>query len=228
MVRYKVRKPNGDWARPRKVSGAMRLVRRYIVGAALHDKRRGDRSWGRYRGRKAAVAHFAALVEKGSVGDLCLLAPKVGKQVWVRVVDVAPPLVNTEGNSKIDRIYTFVRTHYSRSGSAGICCRRLIAGSSSWTQHCPWPRPDPGSNAWDITAGFRLMRKITNALVAQGELWHHSGGKDGLPLGRAIFNHRVWDPLQGWHAYTGEDPHTGHIHAEGVPQRGGQPRASCP
>jgi len=228
MIRFRVRKPSGSWAHPRRLRGAMRLVRRYIVGDKLRDKRRGDARWGRPRSRKPALEHFAVLLEKSTVGDLCLLVPIGGKQVWVRVVDVAPPLIQTEGNSKIDRIYSYVRTHYPRAGSAGICCRRLISGSSSWSQHSPWPRPDPGSNAWDITAGFRLMRKITYALVAEGVLWHNSGGKEGLPVGRAIFNYRIWDPIQGWHAYTGEDPHTGHAHVEGTPERTGQPRARCP
>ncbi|MBI2794748.1 MAG: hypothetical protein HYX66_08900 [Ignavibacteria bacterium] len=31
---------------------------------------------------------------------------------------------------------------------------------------------------------------------------------------RIIFWRRIWDPKDGWHDYTGENPHTGHVHVE--------------
>lgn len=33
---------------------------------------------------------------------------------------------------------------------------------------------------------------------------------------RIIYNHRTWTPEQGWHKYTGANPHTDHMHIEHV------------
>lgn len=29
-----------------------------------------------------------------------------------------------------------------------------------------------------------------------------------------IYNRKIWTPAKGWRRYTGQDPHTGHVHVE--------------
>jgi len=228
-VHYVLRRSDRD-----KVSGPLELdtaIRRAWrplrrVGGEVRVKRRGQDRWRHFKTGAPALDYARSLLRKGETGTVVQLA--AGELVcYLRRVETAPPVKQTDGNSDIDRIYTAVMAAFKVS-SYGICSRRKIAGSSSWTQHSPWPAPDPGSNAWDIGASFSTLSKVKDFLHAQALAYQRSNGKDGLPVGRWIFNRQIWDPAQGIHYYGGSDPHTGHIHCEGTPERTGQPRASCP
>lgn len=62
-----------------------------------------------------------------------------------------------------------------------------------------WGQPD------DATA-----HKVIDLLLADGDAWARR-----LGVGYVIFQrqmYRVYAPERGWTAYTGPDPHTGHVH----------------
>jgi hypothetical protein len=140
--------------------------------------------------------------------------------VRVRVVELAPPVKATEGNARIDAIYTWVVGRFpGRIRSAGICVRKYIAGTSSWSQHSPWPPPDPGANAWDWFA------PSFPELVHQAQELVEAAKRGEVPVGRVIVGDRTWTPSEGWADYGGQYHY--HVHAEGLPKRGPVPLTSC-
>lgn len=169
------------------------------------DDDSGD--WGRDRPRREAVRRFLGFVKNSKEGDYWSLKGDGDKRLIVRTIETQARVVNTAGNPRIDRIYSEVVAKFDHVGSAGICACRPIAGSSTWSQHAY-------CNAWDIVASFNEMGKISAWLVANhGRLDIHT----------VIFNHRIWSAASGWHAYTGVDPHTGHVHVDCDPWGNGTP-----
>lgn len=223
MNRFRVVQPDGDLSPPLELVEAIQRVRergrrlgpRYRIGERGQDPGRWRERFGdaieRFRG------HLAGAVE-GEVWTLeGELRPAV---VRVRVVEVEPPPIATQGNTRIDAIYTFVvRAFPGRVDSAGICNRRPIAGSSTWSQHAPWPAPDPGANAWDWFAPS-FDELVDQALVVVG-----AGRRGEIPLGRLIVADRTWTPAHGWQEHGGQFHR--HVHVEGDPTRVGSPAWSC-
>lgn len=209
------------WTRPKDLRAALRILRRRArrAGAStLALKRRGSDRWGRPRTLDEGLARLREILPRAPVGEVWWVRLDYGPQVLtVRVVAPTARVAETAGNSRIDRIYGEVTARWQVE-SWGICNRRYIDGTTTWSQHCPWPAPDPGSNAWDIHASRRRMRKIADELARNAEAWG---------VGRVIYDGRVWDRTRGWHVSPGIG-HQDHIHVEGYPERSGTPRGSCP
>ena len=226
MIRYVVSHRDRDEAtKPLRPVRALRKARRIArrAGAPFAYRERGTTRWQQAANAWEAVDGAAKILARADVGTVAQInagevAGKPKAELAIRKVEVTPPPIQTVGNAKIDAIYTAVVREFD-VGNYGICSRRAIAGTSSWSQHSPWPEPDEGANAWDIGARFTLLEDVAAYLYEQ---------RNALPIGRIIFNRRVWDPERGWHGYYGADPHTSHIHVEGRPERGGTPRATCP
>ncbi len=94
-------------------------------------------------------------------------------------------------------------------GDLGIYnCRNTATGGPSTHRHGrAW---DCGCNSFDgtqLAAGMFLIAILT--------LYYKAFG-----VQRIIFNHRIWDPVQGWHPYgcdvagSPKNHHTDHIHIE--------------
>lgn len=184
--------------------------------------RRGAR--GEDLGPKRTLAELQSIepdvLDRMRVGDVerirCL---KDGTLVFVRRVQFhrEPETVPTAGNSAIDRLYALVFRELPDWGQEnwGICNRRPIAGTSIWSQHCPWPAPDDGSNAIDIGGiGKATGDKLAAALVKEPA------------CGKILWNGRAWDRERGWRVVPGIG-HDDHLHVEGPRTRTGQPLASC-
>lgn len=84
----------------------------------------------------------------------------------------------------------------------GIYNCRQVGGSDSWSLHAEGRAFDAGllvTNAEEKRKGDELFRwAIINAanIGAQEVIW----------------NHQIWTPSEGIHPYTGENPHTDHVH----------------
>ncbi len=245
MTQYKVGWWHGQYggsleAPEDAVDGGLKRLRR-IEAPERRLKIRGQ-DWAHWEGLPGLRDHLEHVLPRLDVGNVVLVESKGSELVLaIRVLEPVTAIAPTIGNEDIDRIVGFVEQRFPGADSYGICNRRPIDGTSTWTQHCPWP-VDPhwrahyftdadgssGSNAWDIGAPFALLERISDALDEQARLFWKSDGEDGLPIGRQIFDHHIWDPVQDWHPYGGSDPHDGHIHVEGAFERTGSPRASCP
>jgi hypothetical protein len=73
-----------------------------------------------------------------------------------------------------------------------------------WRAHGSVPNSDhPKGRAIDIMSSGSLAQSIANDFVAQA-------GSRGVSY--VIWNHNIWTPTQGWHHYSGPNPHTDHVH----------------
>jgi hypothetical protein len=219
-MQYRInRRGTQRWSRKRDLDKTIALLKRKLAGAStVALKRRGSDRWGQFRPIDEALERLRKHLANASAGAVWFLRSDADTEDWaVRCVEDAAPLQETIGNSKIDRIYSEVTARW-KVESWGICNRRYIDGTTTWSQHCPWPAPDPGSNAWDIHASTFTMGRVAKALAANAEKWE---------VGRGIYAGRVWDRVRGWHDSPGIG-HYDHIHVEGYPERTGTPRSGCP
>jgi hypothetical protein len=73
-----------------------------------------------------------------------------------------------------------------------------------------WRATDPFP---DHPSGHALDFMIPNLQVGQQLADYAVANATALNIKYIIFNHRVWNPKQGWHPYTSTDnPHTDHVH----------------
>jgi hypothetical protein len=141
--------------------------------------------------------------------------------IGTRVIEDEKPTIQTEGNSDIDKIFTYlVRTFNGRNG--GICNKRNIAGTGTWSQHSPWGPPDPGSNAVDW---FSIPDNMDELSEQGRELAAAASREPGaVPVGLILCGSQAWEPGRGWHT-SGAEYHR-HLHIQGRRERSGTPR-SC-
>jgi hypothetical protein len=73
-----------------------------------------------------------------------------------------------------------------------------------------WRATDPFP---DHPSGHALDFMIPNLAVGQSLANDAVANASALNIKYIIFNHRVWNPKQGWHPYTStNNPHTDHVH----------------
>jgi hypothetical protein len=86
--------------------------------------------------------------------------------------------------------------------SIGIWSKRNIAGTNTPSQHSM-------GNAIDWHGkkgtGDPVMQKLANWLVKNADI---------IQAQNIIYNRKIWNPSQGWHAYSGVSPHTDHVHVD--------------
>ncbi len=200
------------WVEPQGFKATTDLVRKRAVrvqGEGFRQRTR-DEEFGQLRELDEAFPLFRQRVQGGRLGDVHVLwALKNDLRILVREVAPTLALVDTQGNDNLDKVWTEFRARLGYVPETwGWCVRKNIAGTSTWSQHCPWPDGPggPGCNAVDIhpssmAEGDRMFRILAEM---RG---------DGFPVGRTLW--RVAD-------------HFDHLHQEGAPERTGTPRASCP
>lgn len=214
-----------DWRKPRGGKAARRAFRKAITGTGPFSyKLRGEQAWrATALDITALMGRIEALSPKVAIGQAFIVRCGDGR-TWVLAKtreNARIPIKDTAGNDDIDVIYTFAIEFAGAKGNVGICAKRTIRGSTVVpSQHSPWLHPK-GSNAVDlIWKSLAEQRKGVDEMV-------HAANMGIIPLGRIISDNRIWDPRQGWHAYSGVDPHTTHAHAEGKPESSGAIAASC-
>jgi len=190
----------------------------------IRQRNSGD-TFGVERNIADTVSRLRLRVGRAEVGDVFAVqaATQQGTvlgTLLVRVVEVSPDPAKTIGNSKVDMATGWILEEFAGIELWGFCARRPIAGTSTWSQHSPWPQPDPGSNAADWHHDdFREMARLSEYLA-----------EHAVPLAveHDIFNGKMWVRGRGWQSYGGLNAHRDHVHLDHSPGRTGTPRASCP
>ncbi len=70
---------------------------------------------------------------------------------------------------------------------------RNIAGTNTLSDHAT-------RTAFDYFNSPSVMQQMADWMIKQPGIKY------------VIYNRQIWTPEKGWHKYTGEDPHTGHVH----------------
>lgn len=143
------------------------------------------------------------------LGDMLIVrALKDDHRIAIRKVNVKPPLQIRDigGNARIDRLNALIVREFQGKGlqNWGVCVRRYIAGTTTWSQHSPWPQDSCESNAIDYGGSMYLLDQVfryTQRLKAQGE-----------PVGTVL-----WRVSGHWN----------HLHLEAEPHRPGWPCSGC-
>ena len=100
---------------------------------------------------------------------------------------------------------------YPQTGDLGITRQCSIGGTSEHKEGRAFD--------WKVSATDPTQKAMADQLLAwllatdsHGHLWANARR---LGIMYVIFNHRIWksyEPLAGWQAYTGPNPHTDHVH----------------
>jgi hypothetical protein len=171
----------------------------------------GEDAWGPWRPLNQTLKRVKVRMVNAPLGTKLVIAPTEGDSYTIRKVEIAPPIIDTVGNERIDRIYTLVFRNYSFAQNWGIFNCRPVAGSSTWSQHS-W------ANALDVGAStMDQLWTIANRLVEEQ--------KEGRDLEGIVYTvicgNRIWRKDLGWNPYTGIY-HT-HVHVDAYPNFDGRP-----
>ena len=166
-IKYMTTKPNGERTGPVAFQKAKDNVRDQARTFALNRGRkmrlgvRGKGELGNWRIElDETMDQWEKLVKTHPPGTSSGWTSRTTRtQSGTRIVDVSPPTKQTEGNDDIDKIYSWLTTE-KNGRNGGICNRRFISGTTTWTQHCPWPDPNGGSNALDWFAQPDTMDEL--------------------------------------------------------------------
>jgi hypothetical protein len=229
-VKYFVSRPDGTRTSMIPFAKAKSTVRDQAKKYAADKKRKmrlkevGDPKFGIWRGElDKTMEQWERLVLKTDPGSGVVLdIADYPYSVATRVIMDEPPKLQTQGNSDIDKIYTYLTRNF-KGRNGGICNKRNIAGSSSWSQHAPWPPPDPGSNAVDWFSSPDNM----DELYDQGRKLAAAASKEpsSVPVGLILCGSQSWEPGRGW-APSSAAYHR-HLHIQGRRTRTGYPSGSC-
>jgi hypothetical protein len=229
-VKYMTSKPDGTRTSMISLAQARNNVRDQARKYAADKKRRmrmkmrNEKEYGTWRKELDATmeAWDRKLKSDGDPGDVLMLDIENWPYIIsTRIILDEPPTRQTDGNSDIDKIFTWlVKNEKGRNG--GICNTRNIAGSSTWSQHSNWSSPDPGSNAIDWFSSPDNM----DELYDQGHRLASAASKEptSVPVGLILCGSTSWAPGRGWNPSSAE--YHRHLHIQGRRERSGTPR-SC-
>ena len=89
-----------------------------------------------------------------------------------------------------------IQARWPGTTSAGCYNKRNVRGGNTWSYHA-------AGRAIDVVNSPAIMQEIANAAV----------GREGIE--EVIYNRKIWTSArsgEGWRPYTGENPHTDHVH----------------
>jgi hypothetical protein len=223
-IKYRVAEqaPNPNWAKYglMNLTDAMDQVRKLAGtrpnqgdGYRFRDYDPHD-PYGRLRDLDEVMRVLRKQASHSDVGLVGSVKSVKSHRAWlVRKVHVKARVINTFGNDDIDKIHTYIWREYGNADpeSWGVYNRRLIAGSSSWSQHayCPPNAEDVHFDSSNVMGecAHDIARKAGNGELPCGViLW----AEHSLLSGSIVADH--WD----------------HFHYEGRTERQGTPPSHCP
>jgi hypothetical protein len=228
-IKYMTSRPDGTRTKMIGLSAARGNVRDQAKKYAAEKdrkmrlKERAMPEWGTWRDSlEETMAAWERLVKASKPGEGVMLDiedyPYI---IGTRIILDEKPTRQTDGNDDIDKIFTWLATN-ENGRNGGICSKRNIAGSASWSQHSPWGPPDPGSNAVDWFA----IPDTMDALYDQGHRLASAAQREpgSVPVGLILCGSTSWAPGRGWAPSSAE--YHRHLHIQGRRERSGSP-GSC-
>lgn len=157
------------------------------------------------RQRHAALIAFDYMITTGKVGDAFSLHNANKEVLRVREAKPSYEVINTNGNAKIDKIWTAIVHEFTFPTTflgAYVC--KYIAGTWTMSQHSYGNAVDIGSTSMD------RLHTIANWAVAHAS---------ELVINHVIVGNTVWTRGYGWSHYSGEYHY--HVHIDAYPEQSG-------
>lgn len=163
-----------------------------------------------FRNRESAMDRAVIMLRREEIGaKVKVESTKTGDVAWGRKVGLLPPMNLPNATPEIDVIVNALRLTFPAHHNLGWFNCRRIDGLDVYSQHA-W------GGAYDAGGSLDLVCEMGDFLVVQAR-------KSKLPIGKVIYNRRAWNVGEGFIPYTGSDPHTGHLHVEGLKNFTGTP-----
>lgn len=148
--------------------------------------------------REQTLKKFKVVVNKGDVGPTYRIRNSKGVTVFrCREIVAAIDLIDTNGNDKIDVIWTFEKDNFPNATFLGSYVCKVIAGTNTHSQHSYGNAVDTGGVNLEVLA--KLL--VKNA--------------DNLSLQNVIYHDQIWSRGVGWRHYSGIYHY--HCHADCCP-----------
>lgn len=148
---------------------------------------------------------YRNLQNDSEVGDTFRVRAEGADVVFlVREAKPAVHVIDTNGNDKCDRMWTYVKAHHKVYFLGAFVCKQTVPGV--WSQHA-------FANAIDI--GAHSMAELL--LIAKDCV----DAANAFDVEHVIVADRIWTRSVGWHPYSGEYHH--HVHVDFDPQGHGIP-----
>jgi hypothetical protein len=189
-----------------------RVEKRFDSEAPLYRIKRKGQPWSRTRTGEDTFSRMRTLTVREKVGETILVENVRNKRIFaVRIVEKAPPFMDTPGTQAIDIIYNAVMNRFDDEYdiyNLGIYANK--------------PGEHGKSNAWDIgVAKPKTATAIHNAILDIGNWLRSNVGKgEDLPIEGIIvmeqWCERVGNTMSTWRTYYGT-PHVSHNHVSGSP-----------
>lgn len=202
------------WTEPDDLRPTARWIRNraILAGGPYNLKTEGEDHWGPNRKLGSAMDFLRHQTKDLHVGQGEELAANNKAAIFrIRKVQINLTVRKTEGNDKIDLIWSVAVSSFPSIINWGICSCRMIAGTSEWSQHAY-------CNAIDIHASANVMSELFYAMIREAE-------RGRVPIAHIIHSYKIWEPGVGIHSYSGVNPHTDHVHIDAAPNYSGTP--SC-
>lgn len=197
-------KPDGSWSNHNSLEETMKAARRqcksglrpYALTRNGNKLVRGFRYW--------VLRRLERVMRKGDVGDVYRIWGS-GKLLFTcREVKPAIKIIDTSGNFKADRCWSWGKNKYPDCSYLGAYVCKNIAGSYKLSQHSYGNAIDFGRDnmdeLWDL-AHFLVSSHVE------------------LALEHVIVANRIWGRTYGWQSYGGQYHY--HVHADFAPQQYG-------
>lgn len=143
-------------------------------------------------------------LSNGRIGPIYRVRNRKGVIFGARETQPAIHVIDTNGNDKIDKVWSAVKAVFPNISFLGAYVCKRIAGTTQLSQHSY-------GNAVDIGAGsMDQLETIAHWVVAKA---------NELSVEHVIVNKSIWTRGQGWHYYTGITHY--HVHVDANPNLSG-------
>ena len=155
--------------------------------------------------RKEVLGRLDRRLTNGDVGPTYRIRNAKGVVVFrCREVIPAIDVIDTNGNDKVDAVWSAVVAEFHGETFLGAYVCKHISGTSLMSQHSY-------ANALDIGGpSMAFLNEVADWLFAR---------RDEFSIETIIVGDRIWTRSGGWHAYTGDYHY--HVHVDFTPHFSG-------
>jgi len=201
---YQNIKPDGTWSMHRTKDETVKVARDQLPSGLKPYRLTKDGKRLRTGTRQWVLVGLDNALTQGKVGNVYRIWG--GGKVLFTCRETVPAIhiIDTNGNAKADRCWSFGKAKYPDCSFLGAYVCKYIVGSSTLSQHSYGNAVDFGRD------NMAELYDLAHYLVEHA---------DELDLVHVIVDDKIWEPGTGWQHYSGDRHY--HVHADFLPQYSG-------